>query len=285
MVFKKHEDFKVSTLLIDGVLDKETIIVLSDNFNGSWAKPFSVYTILKSRPFYVGIITLEKKGDCINKREWDYKILQNPFKFYEEGVLTDAFYNVTIHPSAGDSAILYYCLYYCRLSNTRRWQEEALADINKISRTLFDHIKYNLTKLFNPADPYLPEKIIYAHNKGLDEIDFSLIATKEEDLQDNPIYFYDPYHEGDFKWGLVNGSFLDHRLLHFSKPKIANKIKNMSQEEFLKLISSIHWDMPHSEKTWRKCYNPANYYIKFENEEEFVKRLEKVLLEEKKNEH
>ena len=285
MVFKKHEDFKVSTLLIDGVLDKETIIVLSDNFNGSWAKPFSVYTILKSRPFYVGIITLEKKGDCINKREWDYKILQNPFKFYEEGVLTDAFYNVTIHPSAADAAILYYCLYYCRLSNTRRWQEEALADINKISRTLFDHIKYNLTKLFNPADPYLPEKIIYAHNKGLDEIDFSLIATKEEDLQDNPIYFYDPYHEGDFKWGLVNGSFLDHRLLHFSKPKIANKIKNMSQEEFLKLISSIHWDMPHSEKTWFKCYNPANYYLKFENEEEFVKRLEKVLLEEKKNEH
>jgi len=34
-----------------------------------------------------------------------------------------------------------------------------------------------------------------------------------------------------------------------------------------------------------ECDNPANFYLKFESEEEFVKRLEKVLLEEKKNEH
>ena len=287
MILSKNDMFKVSTLYIAEGLEKCTILVFSDNFNQNWAKPVSIYTVLKGRPFFVGIITEERKGDCFNDRFWDYKIFVDPFKFREEGVILDAYFDLTISNPPGKASIIYYCLYECRLKNIKKiWQEEALADINKIRRKLFDHIKYNLTKLFNPADPYLPEKIIYAHNKGLDEIDFSLIATKEGDLQDNPIYFYDPYHEGDFKWGLVNGNFLDHRVLHFSKPKVARKIKNMTQEEFLKLISSIHWDMPHSEKTWRKCYNPANYYLKFENEEEFVNRLEKVLLEEeKKNEH
>ena len=284
MILSKNDMFKVSTLYIAEGLEKCTILVFSDNFNQNWAKPVSIYTVLKGRPFFVGIITEERKGDCFNDRFWDYKIFVDPFKFREEGVILDAYFDLTISNPPGKASIIYYCLYECRLKNIKKiWQEEALADINKIRRKLFDHIKYNLTKLFNPADPYLPEKIIYAHNKGLDEIDFSLIATKEGDLQDNPIYFYDPYHEGDFKWGLVNGNFLDHRVLHFSKPKVARK---MTQEEFLKLISSIHWDMPHSEKTWRKCYNPANYYLKFENEEEFVNRLEKVLLEEeKKNEH
>ena len=114
-----------------------------------------------------------------------------------------------------------------------------------------------------------------------------LITASREDLENYPLYFYDPYHhhQGDFKWGLANGNFIDHRLLHFSNPKIAKKIKNMSQNEFMTLISSIHWDMPHSKKCLFECDNPANFYLKFESEEEFVKRLEKVLLEEKKNEH
>ena len=71
MVFKKHEDFKVSTLYIDGLLEKDTILVFSDNFNQNWAKPVSIYTVLKGRPFFVGIITEERKGDCFNDKVKD----------------------------------------------------------------------------------------------------------------------------------------------------------------------------------------------------------------------
>ena len=278
MILSKNDMFKVSTLLIDGVLDKETIIVLSDNFNGSWAKPFSVYTILKSRPFYVGIITEEKKGDCFNDKVWDYKIFVDPFKFREEGVILDASFDLTISNPPGKASIIYYCLYECRLRNIRRlWRDEAISYIAKIRKRLYDHIRYEITKLFNPADEYLYEKILYAHNIDRELIDFSKIVASREDLENFPLYFYDPDYEGKFQWGLVNRNFIDHRLLNFSKPKIAKNIKNMTNEQFMELINSIHWEMPHSENCFFKFENPANFYLKFESEQDFIKRLENIL--------
>jgi len=289
MILKKDETFKVSTLYIAEGLEKCTILVFSDNFNQNWSKPVSIYTVLKGRPFFVGIITEERKGDAFIDRFWDYKIFVDPFKFCEEGVILDASFDLTISNPPGKASIIYYCLYECRLRNIRRlWRDEAISYIAKIRKRLYDHIRYEITKLFNPADEYLYEKLLYAHDIGREEVDLGLITASREDLENYPLYFYDPYHhhQGDFKWGLANGNFIDHRLLNFSKPKIAKKIKNMSQNEFMTLISSIHWDMPHSKKCLFECDNPANFYLKFESEEEFVNRLEKVLLEEeKKNEH
>ena len=286
MILKKDETFKVSTLYIAEGLEKCTILVFSDNFNQNWSKPVSIYTVLKGRPFFVGIITEERKGDCFNDKVWDYKIFVDPFKFREEGVILDAYFDLTVKPPPAKASILYYCLYECRLRNIRHlWREQAFSYIESIRKKLYDYIRYDLTRLFNPADEYLYEKILYAHNIDRELIDFSKIVASREDLENFPLYFYDPDYEGKFQWGLVNRNFIDHKLLHFSKPKIAKKVKNMTQEEFMALISSIHWYMPHSKKCLFECDNPANFYLKFESEEEFVKRLEKVLLEEKKNEH
>jgi len=287
MILSKNDMFKVSTLYIAGVLEKDTILVFSDNFNQNWAKPVSIYTVLKGRPFFVGIITEERKGDCFNDKVWDYKIFVDPFKFREEGVILDASFDLTISNPPGKASIIYYCLYECRLRNIRRlWRDEAISYIAKIRKRLYDHIRYDITKLFSPEDPYLYEKLVYAHNKGFDEIDLSLITASREDLKNYPIYFYDPYYQGEYQWGLANSNFIDHKLLNFSNPKIAKKVKNMTQEEFMKLISSIKWDMPHSKESWFKCDNPANFYLKFDSEQDFVSRLKRVLIEqEKKNEH
>ncbi len=278
MILSKNDMFKVSTLYIAGVLEKDTILVFSDNYNQNWAKPVSIYTVLKGRPFYVGIITEERKGDCVNDRKWEYKMFLDPFKFREEGVLLDASFDLTISNPPGKASIIYYCLYECRLRNIRRlWRDEAIDYITKIRKRLYDHIRYDITKLFSPEDPYLYEKLVYAHNKGFDEIDLSLITASREDLENYPIYFYDPDYEGKFQWGLVNRNFIDHRLLNFSKPKIAKNIKNMTNEQFMELINSIHWEMPHSENCFFKFENPANFYLKFESEQDFIKRLENIL--------
>ena len=53
MILRKNDMFKVSTLYIDGLLEKDTILVFSDNFNQNWAKPVSIYTV-RFNPCFIG---------------------------------------------------------------------------------------------------------------------------------------------------------------------------------------------------------------------------------------